>query len=141
MLNEEKIKLMTGIAMFEKKAGKEILPAGRYFKSDYVGSHMIRSFIIYTLACGLCLALWVLYHIEDIMSTMDLTVILESAKHVGVFYAAGLLIYLFLTCWIYSRRYETASKGMKMYQAKLRRLEKKYEASNGQGESGEERHP
>ena len=45
MLNEEKIRIMTGIAMFEKKAGRDILPASRYFKSDYVGGRMIRSFI------------------------------------------------------------------------------------------------
>lgn len=140
MLNEEKIRLMTGIAMFEKKAGKEILPASRYFKSDYVGSHMIRSFITYTLACTLCLALWVLYQIEDIMSTMDLNVLWASARHIGIFYVAGLLIYLFLTYWIYSKRYETASKNMKVYQAKLRRLEKKYESPIGQGESEGERH-
>lgn len=140
MLNEEKIRLMTGIAMFEKKTGKEILPAGRYFKSDYVGSHMIRSFITYTLACSLCLALWVLYNIETIMSTMDLTVLLGSAKQMAIFFVAGLGVYLFITLLVYSKRYETASKSMKMYQAKLRRLEKKYEASNGQGENEEERH-
>lgn len=40
MLNEEKIRLMTGIAMFEKKMMKESIPANRYFKSDYVGSHL-----------------------------------------------------------------------------------------------------
>ena len=34
MLNEEKIRLMTGIAMFEKKMMKESIPANRYFKSD-----------------------------------------------------------------------------------------------------------
>ena len=49
MLNEEKIRLMTGIAMFEKKMMKESIPANRYFKSDYVGSHLIRSFIAYSL--------------------------------------------------------------------------------------------
>ena len=124
MLNEEKIRIMTGIAMFEKKAGRDILPASRYFKSDYVGGRMIRSFIFYTFSSMLCLALWVLYQMEDIMSTMDVTALLASAKHVALFYAAGLLVYLAVTYWIYSRRYERASKGMKIYQAKLRRLEK-----------------
>lgn len=138
MLNEEKIRLMTGIAMFEKKSGKDIEPAGRYFKSDYVGSHMIRSGIIYTFAWALCMALWLLYQMEDIMSTMDITVILNSAKMIGVVYAAGLLIYLFLTYWIYSRRYEAASKGLKVYQARLKRLARKYE-SGAQGENEEVR--
>ena len=90
MLNEEKIRIMTGIAMFEKKAGRDILPASRYFKSDYVGGRMIRSFIFYTFSSMLCLALWVLYQMEDIMSTMDVTALLASAKHVALFYAAGL---------------------------------------------------
>ena len=64
MLNEEKIRLMTGIAMFEKKMMKESIPANRYFKSDYVGSHLIRSFIAYSLTVCLCLVLWVLYRFD-----------------------------------------------------------------------------
>lgn len=86
MLNEEKIRIMTGIAMFEKKAGRDILPASRYFKSDYVGGRMIRSFIFYTFSSMLCLALWVLYQMEDIMSTMDVT----GAPGVGK--ACGLIL-------------------------------------------------
>ena len=31
MLNEDKLKLMTSIAMFEKREGKAIFPANRYF--------------------------------------------------------------------------------------------------------------
>ena len=139
MLNEEKIKLMTGIAMFEKKAVKEVFPVNHYFKSDYISSHMIRSFIAYTLTCVLCLCLWLLYSIEDILNTLDPEALLATAKHMGFYYAAGLVIYLFITYWIYARRYDFASKSMKVYQAKLRRLEKKYEASSGHRENGEGR--
>ena len=70
MLNEEKIRLMTGIAMFEKKMMKESIPANRYFKSDYVGSHLIRSFIAYSLTVCLCLVLWVLYRFDDLLNAM-----------------------------------------------------------------------
>ena len=70
MLNEEKIRLMTGIAMFEKKMMKESIPANRYFKSDYVGSHLIRSFIAYSLTVCLCLVLWVLYRFDDLLNVM-----------------------------------------------------------------------
>ena len=127
MLNEEKIKLMTGIAMFEKKAEKEIFPVNRYFKSDYISSHMIRSFIAYNFTCVLCLCLWLLYSIEDILNTLDPEALIATAKHMGVYYAVGLVIYLFITYRIYARRYDFASKSMKIYHAKLRRLEKKYD--------------
>lgn len=139
MLNEEKIKLMTGIAMFEKKADKDIFPVSRYFKSDYVSSHMIRSFISYTLTCVLCLFLWVLYSIEDILNTMDPEKLLGTAKQMGIYYVAGLIIYMAITCYVYSKRYDFAGKSMKIYLAKLRRLEKKYGGQSGRREIEEGR--
>ncbi len=135
MLNEEKIKLMTGIAMFEKKAEKEVFPVNRYFKGDYVSFHMLRSFISYTFSCILILLLWLLYSIEEILDTMDLEALFSTAKHMAVYYVLGLAVYLFITHRIYSARYDTAVKNMKIYQAKLRRLEKRYESQSGQKDS------
>ncbi len=89
MLNEEKIRLMTDIAMFEKKNEKDMIPAGRYFKSDYISMWLLRSLLSYTAAFGLCLALWLLYQIEGIMSTMDLDAILRSAGLIGILYGTG----------------------------------------------------
>ena len=139
MLNEEKIKLMTGIAMYEKKAEKDIFPVTRFFKSDYVGSHMIRSFITYTITCLILVAMWVLYQIEDIFNTMDFSVVISSAKYIGIVYIAGLIVYLLITMIVYTKRYNTAAKSLKVYQAKLRRLERKYNSSTGQNVSEEER--
>ena len=64
MLNEDKIKLMTGIAMFEKREGKRIFPVNRYFRSDYISRHMFRSFFSYTICYLLCAMIWVLYYME-----------------------------------------------------------------------------
>lgn len=139
MLNEEKIRLMTGIAMYEKKAKKEIFPVTRYFKSDYIGSHMIRSFLTYTFTSVCIIGVWILYQIEGILNTMDISGLLDSAKYIGVLYAAGLFVYGLLTYVVYARRYEKASKSMKVYQAKLRRLEKKYNSAAGQKQDEEER--
>lgn len=139
MLNEEKIRLMTGIAMYEKKAEKEVFPVTRYFKSDYIGSHMIRSFLIYTFLCVCMVGMWLLYQIEDILNTMDISVLLELAKYIVVLYVAGLVVYLLLTFIVYAKQYDKASKSIKVYQAKLRRLEKKYSGQAVQKQGGEER--
>jgi len=139
MLNEEKIRLMTGIAMYEKKAEKDVFPVTRYFKSDYVGSHMIRSFLIYTFLCVCLAGMWLLYQIEDILNTMDISVLLESAKYIAVIYAAGLALYLLITFIVYIKRYNRASKSLRIYQAKLRRLDKKYNGQAVQKQGGEER--
>ena len=138
MLNEEKIRLMTGIAMYEKKAEKEVFPVTRYFKSDYIGSHLMRSFLVYTFTCVCVIGIWVLYQIEDILNTMDFSILLDSAKYIAILYVSCLILYWLLTYAIYAKRYETANKGMKIYQTKLRRLEKKYNTS-GQKPGEEER--
>ena len=126
MLNEDKIRLMTGIAMYEKQAEKDVFPVTRYFKSDYIGSHLIRSFITYTFTCLMFVAIWILYQIEDIFNSMDISILLFSAKYIGILYLIGLVLYLLVTLIVYSKRYNMASKSLKVYQAKLRRLEKNY---------------
>lgn len=139
MLNEEKIRLMTDIAMFEKKNEKDMILAGRYFKSDYISMWLLRSLLSYTAAFGLCLALWLLYQIEGIMSTMDLDAILRSAGLIGILYGTGLLLYLIFTYGYCAGKYEEASGNFKIYQAKLRHLQKKYDMPAGQDESREVR--
>ncbi len=139
MLNEEKIRLMTEIAMFEKKAQKDVFPINRYFKGDYISIHLIRSFAVYTLTCMICLALWILYRSEELLNTMEIRIFTAYAKNITVYYAAGLFFYLAVTWLVYFRRYTAASKNMKIYQAKLRRLEKKYEASASRESEGEQR--
>ena len=126
MLNEDKIRLMTGIAMYERQAEKDVFPVTRYFKSDYIGSHLIRSFITYTFTCLMFVAIWILYQIEDIFNSMDISILLFSAKYIGILYLIGLVLYLLVTLIVYSKRYNMASKSLKVYQAKLRRLEKNY---------------
>ena len=49
MLNEEKVGAMTELAIFEKNEGRKIFPINRYFKRDYVGGQMFRSFFGYSV--------------------------------------------------------------------------------------------
>lgn len=130
MLSEDKIKLMTGIAMFEKREGKNIFPVNRYFQSDYISSHMFRSFFSYTFCYILGVMIWVLYHVEQLLNVMNLDEVIIICKQ-GVFlYAIGLVLYLMITYRVYYKRYEYAKRGMKVYVAKLKRLEKRYEFQN-----------
>lgn len=134
MLNEEKIKLMTGIAMFEKKEGKKIFPLNRYFKSDYISSHLMAAFFGYTFCCCLAAVLWSLYHLEQLFNSLQVDMLLGLAKRFALLYAAGLLIYLLIAFFVYRRRYEYAKGGLRVYVAKLKRLEKRYEYQNRERE-------
>lgn len=129
MLSEEKIKLMTSLAMFEKHEGKRTFPVNRYFKGDYIGSKLFQSFFNYTLSFVLCLFLWGLYYMERWLSTMDVTRLTGAGIRIGILYGIGLLVYLSISFLIYRKRYEYAIRGGKVYLSKLKRLDKRYEGN------------
>ena len=107
MLNEEKVRYMTGLAIFEKNEGRKIFPINRYFKKDYVGGQMFRSFFGYTFCY--------------------LLMLLECGRNWGILYVGGLAFYLFVTWIVYSKRYDYASRSQTMYASRLRHLVKKYD--------------
>lgn len=128
MLNEDKVKLMTNIAMFEKREGKRIFPLGRYFKGDYISTHIIRSFISYTFCFFMVTAVWILYSIDRLLNASDTDDLFRYGKRALLIYVVGLVVYLAITWRIYSERYDYAKRGLRVYQAKLRRLEKRYDS-------------
>lgn len=136
VLNEEKLKLMTSIGMFEKKEGKKIFPVNHFFKSDYIGRHVLRSVLGFTFCWLLGTGLVVLYKAEDLLASLDFGKIEGMLGWYLWAYVLGLAVYLLITCAVYMERYEYASKGMKVYIAKLKRLEKRYELQNRNGQGG-----
>jgi hypothetical protein len=127
MLNEDKMRLMTGIAMFEKREGKYISPANRYFRGDYISMHLLRSFFAFTVCFVLCVGIWVLYNIDNLLNVMELDDVVWDMKAGGILYLAGLIFYLIVTWIVYNRRYEVAKRGMNVYLTKLKRLSRRYE--------------
>lgn len=130
MLNEEKIKLMTSIAMFEQKEGKRIFPLSCYFKSDYISRHLLSGFFGYTLCFLLGTVLWALYYMEVLLSSLSIDMLLSFGQRFCLWYLGGLFFYLLITLLVYWKRYDYSTAGMRVYVAKLKRLEKRYEYQN-----------
>ena len=66
MLNEERIRLMTKMASYEEGEGKEYMPIKQYYRKDYVGLGMIKTFITSSIAFGILFLCWVLYDMDNI---------------------------------------------------------------------------
>ena len=115
MLNEDKIKLMTSMAMFEKKNGKAMNAGKNYFKSDYVSRQMIRGFFNYTISCMAVLFLWLLYSMEQFLSTLSFEGMLGLIRNFVIYYLIGLAVYMGLVHTVYSRRYDYAAKNIRLY--------------------------
>ena len=43
MLNENKVKMMTKMAIYEKNEGKKMLRTAKYYKGDYVSLAVLKS--------------------------------------------------------------------------------------------------
>lgn len=130
MLNNRKIRLMTKLAIYEEKEGKEDIRMSKYYKSDYVRYHMLKNIVSVTVAYILILAMIVSYNLEIIIRD---AVNLDYKKY-GV-YALGFYI-LILTIYItgsiigYSIKYDKSRKKLGKYYKLLRKLTKMYEEEN-----------
>lgn len=136
MLNEDKIKLMTSIAMFEKKEERYLAPVKKYFKGDYIGKYLLKSLLGYTFCWLLAVALFLAYHAQMIMAMMNMDLVRQYGMWFLISYVAGLLIYQAITVIVSARRYSYGVRGMKVYVARLKRLEKRYEFQNRTKELG-----
>ena len=70
MVNEERIKLMTRMAAYEKEGHKKNQKRVSYFKSDYISMQMLKSVIATTIAFGIMFGLYVLYDFESYKETL-----------------------------------------------------------------------
>lgn len=130
MLNEEKIRLMTDIAVFEKNNGRRMTGITGYFKSDYISRNMMRGFLSYSLCCVLTLVIWVLFNMDLFLSTLGLDALISLTKRVVIIYVTGLAIYMALTYKVYAKRYDYEARKNRIYTAKLKHLDKRYDYHN-----------
>lgn len=122
MLNNDKIRLMTKLALYEQKEGKKNIAGGKYYRSDYVSLAMINSAIIATLAYILILGSIVLVNIETVLSVMTAFDMLELGRIVVVAYIIYMLIYLTITYIISRLRYDNIKSELKNYDNNLKEL-------------------
>ena len=124
MLNEERIRLMTKMASYEEGEGKEYMPIKEYYRKDYVGLGMIKTFITSSIAFGILLLCWVLYdmdNITNILSTKDLT---EFGTFVLVIYIIFIAVYQVIALGVYNWRYSRAAASIKGYHSVMKKVEK-----------------
>ena len=71
MLNEEKIRLMTRTAIYEKREGKEDMKVNQYSGSDYVRFNMLKTLIGVTISVFLCSCIYLMCISEDIFQRKE----------------------------------------------------------------------
>jgi hypothetical protein len=126
MLNNDKIRLMTKLAVYENKEGKEDIRLSKYYKTDYVRYQAIKSIISATFGYLLILVLIIAYKSEYLIKyaiTLDY-------KTLGIYilgiYIIIIAVYGLASIVGYSIKYDLSRKKLSRYFKLLKRLSKIY---------------
>ena len=140
MINEEKVKIMTKIAMYEQGKGRKYLPVSKYYRSDYIGLALIKNFFLVTIGYIMAVAAVAVYFGEYLMENLHKMNLVSMGIYIIVGYVAALVGYSILTYIQYSVKYYKAKKSVKEYYIQLTELSKIYtreeKRSAGRGTAG-----
>ena len=126
LLNENKVKMMTKMAIYEKNEGRKMIKTAKYFKSDYIAFGVLRTLITTTIAFIIMLVMGVLYNIDKIIT--DINNLDYSAIVTGIIicYIVMLILFSVIALIVYGRQYDNSRKGLKRYFSRLNKLERFY---------------
>jgi high-affinity Fe2+/Pb2+ permease len=127
MLNEQRVRQMTKLAMFEKENGRKMQPALQYNRKDYVSMRLSSGFISATILYALVYGTGLILLFATVLTNLH-TFLLILLLLVGV-----LLYIIFLYYYLHGvkrrarRDYQVAAKDLKKLQRDLQTLESIYE--------------
>ncbi|MBQ7077511.1 MAG: hypothetical protein IJM91_05220 [Lachnospiraceae bacterium] len=123
MVNENKVRLMTKLTVFEENKGRRPFDIGDYYKSDFISKNLIFGFIAGTIAYAIGFGFWAVYN-EEVLVEKLLTI--DFGRIVfGVIVGYAVFMVLYLTvCYLVSEyKYRKTIKSLKSYKKALKKLE------------------
>ena len=127
MVNEERLRPMVKMAMFDKNDGAECKPMIEYAREDYVAMQLLGSFITGTIAYVILFAMWALCDIDRLLGMITADKLMNFIYSVGIRYIIFLGVYLILTYVVYHLRYSEGRKKVKKYFSSLKKINNIYE--------------
>lgn len=122
MVNEERIKLMTRMAAYEKEKHKKNIKIVSFFKKDYISMQVLKSIVYTTIAFGIILGLYVLYDFEVFMKEIYQMDLFQFAKSVIIVYLIFLGVVLMVTHVAALYQYNRAWESTRVYYMNLKKL-------------------
>lgn len=130
MLDKNKVKLMTQLALYEQTQGKEDFKISEYYRKDYAGIHTICSFLWVTVGFVCVVALLALSGMDALLSKLSLGLLITLGLMAVAAYLAIVIVYAVITSHIYNKKHRDARQRVKRYNHNLTRLLKMYEKEN-----------
>ena len=127
MVNQEKVALMTKLAIYEENEGRRNIPMGKYYKEDYVSLHMVNTVIVATFSYVLIIAAIIFAHLEQMMVEIANMDFIKAGKDIIIGYAITIVVYLIISYIVYTIRFKRVRKNLNEYNSNLKKLYGMYE--------------
>ena len=137
MVNEKKVRLMTQLALDEKRFYKDELDESGYFRSDYIRSNTLKVLLGYSISYLLIMGLVAMYYV-DYLFTNVVQMEMQSMVWLSGCIYVGLLLIITLFCVLfYMTKYTNNRKRLRKYMMEIDKLQKFYRDSKDNKETKE----
>lgn len=137
MVNMRKVRLMTKLAIYEKKEGKEDIRLGNFFRRDYVRLKNLQNIVIVTIGYLLILGMIGAYRMEYLIKeAVNLDYVGIGKLILGV-YVIIITIYVMIALVGYGLYYDYSRKKLSKYFRMLRLLRSMYQEEQTDWEEAE----
>lgn len=126
-MNEKRIRMMTKLADFEQRNQKILGDAENYYRSDYIGIHLLKNLIRITLAYLIGAGLWACCHMDSLMKKLNTMDIRDTGMKLLISYGIIAALFLLLTYMIYTVRFYRSEKKLLTHRNMLERLIMEYD--------------
>lgn len=126
-MNPGKIRRMARIEQFTSGDAQEYLKIARYYRSDYLGLHLIRNFFLVTIGYILLIALYLLRNGVELLNNIYTQDLWSLAVGWIAGYVLILAAYTVLTYVVCSVRFAKAQKMERYLDHQLEKMQEKYE--------------
>lgn len=132
MISKERVRHMTKLAAFEEREGKKYYKMTQYFRRDYVGLELMKSFLTGTIAFIILFGVWALCGMEALMEDVNDMDLVTFGTEILIEYLVFITIYLLVTYVVYNMRYTKGRKGIKLFYNRLKKVSRLYESEGRQ---------
>lgn len=126
MLNNNKIRIMTKLALYEKREGREDIRTSHYYKMDYIRYHLLKTIVSTTCGFLLIIILGTLYYAETLIDDIMNINYQKLGGQIVLVYIGLLIIYILCTVAIVSNKYLKSRKNLSKYNKELNALKEIY---------------
>ena len=137
MVNEKKVRLMTQLALDEKRLYKDELDESGYFRSDYIRSNTLKVLLGYSISYLLIMGLVAMYYVDYLFTNVVQMDMQSMVWLAGCIYVGLLLIITLFCVLFYMTKYTNNRKRLRKYMMEIDKLQKFYRDSKDKKETKE----